>query len=495
MRYTDPRYPKFGNGLLPGLAEQGAPPAAAPIDFTVAPSADRIPTMPAMTVPEPLYTPSLMDKLLPGGEGLSRGARKNSQLAGAIAGGLSLLAAAGPHSAREIQPNLGQGLLGAFGAARQVAGAGYEAGYAQQDREELQRAAMENAQMFRNLGIGPDDTDESIRKKLQAGFVFMLKSGNQKGATAISEVLKSMGSPAGGMAQTWDAVDIGNGNWALVDKVDPTKPPTIIKGQPDKGASGDRLPPKPEAYEIPDGKGGTRRIMGYWDAANQRVIEVPGLVPPPEKAKTEAQGKAQAFISFTDKAVERIEKALGGATGADKTLAALGSQSLFSNVVRSGSENATSLANNAGILAEAWLRMTTGAAYNENELANAKAIFTILPTDTPEIARQKIENMYMLRNMLKVISGNPELQEAYMQDGRRETPLIPGAETLGAGLGAGPAAPTGNPDAVDALINAGGRATELPPLPGVQMKPYVDPFFRGAVHEHKARPATHENGR
>jgi hypothetical protein len=473
--------------LFPGFIGPEAPPPPAPAYGL--PSASQLPTMPDPNVPAPLKGPSIMDILLPGGEGLSRRDRKAGQLSGAIAGGLSLLAAAGPHSAREIQPNLGQGLLGALVTGREAARANFDASYTQQEQEQMQRDAEENAAMFRGLGIGPNDTDESIRKKLQQGFMFAVQQGNAKAATSISEVLKSMGDPKGASGgQQWHSVPLGNNRHEILNNAGETI--RIIEGSPDKSSGGQ--PPKPEVYEIPDGKGGTRRIMGYWDAANQRVVEVPGLVPPPEKAKTEAQGKAQAFISFTDKAVERIESALGGATGADKTLAALGSQSLFSNIVRSGSENATSLANNAGILAEAWLRMTTGAAYNKDELANAKAIFTILPTDTPEIARQKTENMYMLRNMLKVISGNPELQEQYMQDGRRETPLIPGAEKLGEGLGAGPA---GNAGAVDALIEGGGRATQISAPTGLQMKPYVDPFFRGAAHTPKVRPATHANGR
>ena len=493
--------PEFAK-TLPGLSDQVTPPQPYGL-----PAPSQLPAPEVAPVPTTPVRPkrSLMDVLLPGGEGLSRDDRKSGQLSGAIAGGLALLAAAGPHSAREIQPNLGQGLLGALTAGREASRTNFEALYSQQDAEALQRSAVENAAMFRGLGIGPNDTDDSIRAKLQQGFMFAMQSGNAKAATSISEVLKSMGAKSGGQrGKTWTAVDMGGGRTDLVDDITGE---TIrsMQGKATTGAGG--LPPKPELYEVSDGKGGSRRIMGYWDAANQRVVEVPGLRPPPEKVRTEAQGKAKAFIPSVRDDVSLITDVLTRSGVTDKFLASVGGQSTLAQFLRADSPEAQLLAGASGTLAEAWLRMTTGAAYNAEEYQNAMARYSIYPTDSAEMVKWKLGNMQSLQDMLHVISGDPNLELDYEFEGRREAPMgalynrfkgppapsLEQAPPSRAEHGSvGVTVPGAGAAAVDALIggSAPRGAHELAPLPGLQMKPYAPPQFQP-----KPRPPVHTQGR
>jgi len=58
-----------------------------------------------------------------------------------------------------------------------------------------------------------------------------------------------------------------------------------------------------------------------------------------------------------------------------------------------------------GILAEAFLRMTTGAAYNAQEFANAQKLFTPQPGDKDETLQLKLLNRLNLVKMLEELGG------------------------------------------------------------------------------------------
>jgi hypothetical protein len=77
-------------------------------------------------------------------------------------------------------------------------------------------------------------------------------------------------------------------------------------------------------------------------------------------------------------------------------------------------------------LAEAWLRMTTGAAYNETEFENARRMFIPMPGDSAAVLAMKSENRQRLLRMLRVVGGARAPEQQRGKDGRSLEEIIPG---------------------------------------------------------------------
>ncbi len=362
--------------------------------------------LPAFTTSEPYQAPSaperkpsIMDLILPGGEGLSREERKKAQLAGIIPGALSLLAAAGPHGPREFTPNLGQALLGSLMIGRESAGANYERAGARQEQARQQA-------MFSRLGINEGDSEEEVTKKLEAGFMIAVQNGEEQLATSISEVLKGRGARRNA-GRPIVITDAASGQVSLVD------PSTYevrrtLQMTPKKPTSGGQI------ARLVDTRTGRVTFVDPRDidptTGKARVLSTFQGAP---KALTETQSKAASFLTFTDVATKRLLDVLPEASRADLFSAVVGSDGMLSQVVRGRlSQRAVEIRNNAMLLADAYLRTTSGANYRPEELEKVAVQFSILENDSAKVVQQKLENMRLLRKMLQTVAGTPTLSEA-----------------------------------------------------------------------------------
>ena len=59
----------------------------------------------------------------------------------------------------------------------------------------------------------------------------------------------------------------------------------------------------------------------------------------------------------------------------------------------------------SGVIAEAWLRMTTGAAYNDEEMQTAIRTFIPLPNEPPEVSARKAMYRRRLGAMMSILAG------------------------------------------------------------------------------------------
>lgn len=395
--------------------------------------------LPAFTTSEPYQAPSperkpsIMDLIFPGGEGLSREERKKAQLAGIIPGALSLLAAAGPHGPREFTPNLGQALLGSLMIGRESAGANYERAGARQE------AARQQA-MFASLGIGPNDTEDEVTKKLEAGFMIAVQNGEEQLATSISEVLKGRGARRNA-GRPIVITDPQSGKVTLLDP--------------------NTLETRRELQMTPRKTGNTGQIARLVDTRTGQVTFVdPRDIDPATgkarvlstfqgapKALTETQSKAASFLVFTDAATKRLLDVLPEASRADLFSAAVGSDGMLSQVIRGRlSQRAVEIRNNAMLLADAYLRTTSGANYRPEELEKVAVQFSILENDSAKVVQQKLENMRLLRQMLQMVAGTPTLS-AQVDAGEG---IGPGFLNEGDINGNGGSAP--NPDNISVIL-------------------------------------------
>lgn len=356
-----------------------------------------------------------------------------AQRQGLLSAGLALMAGAGQHPVG-TGPNLGETLFGALQAGQQAAGASYEnaAGVAQaqaQAEEDVQRRAL-----WQQLGITGHETPAEMYGKLQQGFVLAMQSGQEKVAGYIAEMAKSLAPTLQGDS----ARPIVNAGYDPVRIIDPKTGELIntVPGSPKPAEGGGKLPVPVTRID----RATNQPVEVVWDGKGWRTLDGKAAdVLPMEQRLTEAQIKAKAFIASVDSDIAMLDNLLdrGGLSITDRGLQLVG-QGMTGQFLRAGSPQAQTLSNGASTLAEAWLRMTTGAAYTQLEWDNARNRFTIFPTDSAETVAWKRKNMRLLQNMLRAVSASPQLAEEYVrygskEAGRRPAPMaVEGYEELNA---------------------------------------------------------------
>lgn len=155
-------------------------------------------------------------------------------------------------------------------------------------------------------------------------------------------------------------------------------------------------PRTPFKYEDPNG---TLRY-GLMDPSTRAIVPVEGGLPPESSSGSNTEGgrKARAFLTMVPQSIEYINQVGGGVGRLEAWAQELGAQELTSPTMQQ-------LDLHGSILAEAFLRMTTGAAYNEREFANAQKLFTPRPGDSVETLQAKILNRQNLLKMLEELAG------------------------------------------------------------------------------------------
>lgn len=411
------------------------------------------------TPPAPPRRKSLLERLFPNpyaGQGdLTDEEMKTAQQQGLLYTGLGLLSAAGPRPVGE-GPTFGGALLGGLMAGQQAANSSYETGsLAAQQRAAQQEEAARKA-LWQQLDITGKETPAELYGKLQRGFVLAAQSGQEKLAGYIAEMAKSLGANLNGGEGSRPLINAGYDPVRVIDpktgQLINTIPGSPKPAEPNSGAEGGA--PVPVTRLDAETQ---QPVEVYWDKYARRWKHLDGTVAdvlPMERRLTEAQLKARAFISSVDSDIGVVDELFKNYVSiTDKGLALTG-QGLTGQVLRAKSPQAQMLVNTASTLAEAWLRMTTGAAYTQLEWDNARNRFLIMPTDSKATVEWKQKNMRLLQNMLRAVSSSPELSEEYIkygnrEDGRRPAPMqVPGMGELEKdpppGVTLGGANPTGS---------------------------------------------------
>jgi hypothetical protein len=111
---------------------------------------------------------------------------------------------------------------------------------------------------------------------------------------------------------------------------------------------------------------------GKWTATGKRAFSAP----------SEQERRAAFFLPFLPEA----ETAIANFTGAPDRFSTLWQDKGFREIT---SAERQELSNAGTVYAEAWLRLTTGAAYNQQEFDNAYKLFTPQPGDKPATLKAK----------------------------------------------------------------------------------------------------------
>jgi hypothetical protein len=118
----------------------------------------------------------------------------------------------------------------------------------------------------------------------------------------------------------------------------------------------------------------------------------------PDSAGSEGERKAAAFLGFIPSAIQTIDAIMDAPGRVEQALSDVGLREFV------GDEQ-QQLALAGAQMAEAWLRMTTGAAYNEREFDTAYQLFVPRPGDTSGAIRAKKANREQLMTMLRTSAG------------------------------------------------------------------------------------------
>jgi len=300
-------------------------------------------------------------------------AMTNQALMGA---GISLL----QQSAPTREPRSFGGILG---NAIQAGQAGAGQGLQMQDALK-QRQMMAQRDAIRQRYAGREN-DPNV---LQNMFRDLIAVGDTEGAKSIAEVLKSQAGGQGfqvvkgsdghmyRVGATGDAVDLG------------------VQGATDR----DRV-----IVQNADGKAEFAMhdpVTGTFEMTGQLA---------PGRAPTELERKAEFFVDFLP-TQEGYISGFGGAPGRFEQAAQdLGVRELTSDELQT-----LDLAGN--FFAEAWLRMTTGAAYNDTEFKNARRLFLPQPGDSAAALRAKYDNRRQLERSLRSVAGKKAINEFSQRD-------------------------------------------------------------------------------
>jgi hypothetical protein len=299
------------------------------------------------------------------------------------------------------QGNTSLNVLGQAGLAGQQFGAQARAG----------EFAINNQQQMAALAQqGPE--------ALMQMFQHALASGDAESARAISEVLKSMGSSAGGYNgsfQTLPVQDPESGDWSLHRVLaDPRSGQIIRDFGPDLEAQrlaarggGGGVPlllktSDPESDDLLD-----QSYVQYDRGTGQtkpNPVQYGGTIfRPPSRLPTEKMSQARGFLNMFNVANQKIEDLMIDRGGrpfgrTESIMADLGLRELVSSQIQ---EFNTA----SGIIFESWLRMTTGAAYNTEEMQNALRTFIPQPNESAESLEYKKQLRERLYWMMRSVAG------------------------------------------------------------------------------------------
>lgn len=258
---------------------------------------------------------------------------------------------------------------------------------------------------------------------LRQMFSEAIAQGDQGSASAISEVIKAMEASASSTGNASRLMEVRGAN-GEIHLVNPQTGATVrtIAGDTelDHQDLGDRVvyfpkghperivhieqraaPPgtvslgTPQPYTDP--VTGTTKL-GTWNPSTGSFQEVRGALP--ATSSGEDARKAAGFLSFIQGPLAYIGSFVGTPDRVHQAASNHGLQEIVGP-----DQQRLKIAGNA--LAEAWLRMTTGAAYTERELQTAMEMFVPQPGDRRETLEMKATNRQQLTTLLRARAGLP----------------------------------------------------------------------------------------
>lgn len=250
--------------------------------------------------------------------------------------------------------------------------------------------AQQNQIQMQEMAAMPPSPDNLARMMTHA-----IGAGNVDAARALSEVLKSMmaaGAAAGQVRPRFNRVVGDDGRFYEVAR-DPYTGREMYRNEiADPVSRYGTL-----EVEDPEGPFTNSRRLTRIDRLTGEVVPVEGvdLVDP---SRTERQQQALAFIS-------RVEGNVAAMNEFDNPR--ILTEDAFGTPVVAAitPQQERQLFTLSIPFVEAWLRMTTGAAYNDTEFTNASRLFVPMTGDGPEVREIKAKMRAMLPVMLKQAAG------------------------------------------------------------------------------------------
>lgn len=276
------------------------------------------------------------------------------------------------------------------------------------------------ARIMQELQGSPDGPNLPMLRRM---FVEAVARGDTDATSALSEIIKTMEAAANREGprlmsvpgadgatllvnpSTGETVRTIQGDPDYVDKDLGDRIVTYVRGHPEriiaiqrKGAapgSDQTTLSAPQPYTDPTT--GKTTLMA-WDGRNRRLVPVGGALPPAPAVQGEDARKAAGFLSMLPEPLSFIDN-FAGTPGRLQEAATQRGLREFTGA----DQQQLNLAGN--MMAEAWLRMTTGAAYTEGELRNAQGMFIPQPGDRRETLAMKARNRRGLISMLRARAG------------------------------------------------------------------------------------------
>lgn len=284
------------------------------------------------------------------------------------------------------QPGASGGVLGALA---QGISQGQMAG-------QMGRLAMGREEAIKGI-VG---SGQITRDKLRELFAQAVMSGDPEMAQSIATVVQAVESAERprptGVQRIRDMVDPETGKPAtfLINE----DGSTVRIGEPLPTATA-RAPSLTNIREVE--QDGMKVLMGF-NPTTGRMERVQGVEPVPleEKAPVGSEGerKAAAFLALVPRAKDDVDSIVSAPGRIEQALSDSGIREFTD-----AEQQRLTVAGSA--LAEAWLRMTTGAAYNEREFRNAFSMFVPQPGDRKETLEIKRKNREDLMRMLRTGAG------------------------------------------------------------------------------------------
>lgn len=315
--------------------------------------------------------------------------------------GLSMMAGAGPAPWGQPHDTMGQAIAKGVMAGRQ--------GYAGRAGEARRRGwQQEVAERMKDQGfeaMSPGQWDRLMVEAMEYAPDLV---------TSLSEVRKSLAQQSGTALRPIEVETLDNEGNPITELMTPTG--ETIATRPREPSSSSMTAPTTKIMVNAAGK----RTIHQWDGNVRDWVDTgrdPGTL------LTEAQGKAAAFIPLVMGNRDILDEFV------DEPPAILGQLLSGTPVIRRAAGELNQRMKLAGnIFAEAWLRQTTGAAYNSEELANSYELFVPKYDDLPPTLKQKQLNRDLLEMMLNVRAGGRRMSD---QEERYVADLIKNVQTAG----------------------------------------------------------------
>lgn len=388
-------------GLLDYLQNTNRPGIAGPVQM---PQHQQAPLNPAMR------GPSRWDRILGGimpdqtGGLLSQDALKQARIQGLLGLGAGLLQGSGWAPAGQnptLMQSVGMGIQGmqqGFGNAQATSA---QAQLAQQELEAKRAMQAQRQRIAQRAAPQPNESPAQARTRLGTMLAEAYAIGDTDGVRAISEILKSMGNDATPKLQRNDLGD-------RVEWIDPNG--NVVKV--------DRVGRSPGSSESPLGRmiSVTNPQTGMPEYAMMERdgnVRFTGLQPAASKdaAATADERKGAVLLQMVNSAIPTLDEA-----DAPSRVQSLLSRGGLNEALTAQQQ----INEQAGLLvADAYIRLTSGANAPEAEVLRTMKMITPLPGDKPAMIARKRQTRQELVSALRLAAGRAGSKVKHVQ---QETP-------------------------------------------------------------------------